>query len=192
VEAQKIENEANRLAYFYCDYKDPDTLVPINIINSLIRQLAMQNKYAFQEIETFWEQHTSEITRAAFEIDEGGSETTSGLHRKLLDDRPKTDDFQNENLAVELLQRMSNHFERVMVIVDGLDECGEQASASTSLLSGLADPELGRIETLLISREVHEIGVQLSEYEKLSIAANLSDIRLYVEKFFRLLLLNYT
>jgi len=59
-----------------------------------------------------------------------------------------------------------------MVIVDGLDECGEQASASTSLLSGLADPELGRIKTLLISREVHEIGVQLSEYEKLSIAAN--------------------
>ena len=180
------------MAYFYCDYKDPDTLVPINIINSLIKQLAMQNKDAFQEIETFWEQHTSEITCAAFEIDEGGSETTSRLRRRLLDDRPKTDDFQNENLAVELLQRISNHFERVMVIVDGLDECGEQASASTSLLSGLADPELGRIKTLLISREVHEIGVQLSEYEKLSIAAKLSDIRLYVERFFRLLLLNCT
>lgn len=180
----KIENEANGLAYFYCDYKDPETLVPTNILHSLIRQLAIQNEYAFQEIETFWEQYTLEMNRLAFDVEEEGNESTLKPPRRLPDDRSRTNAFQSEKLVTELLQRMSNHFERVMVIVDGLDECGEQTVASTILLSTLADSEFGRIKTLLASRDEQEIRDQLSGYDKLSIAAKLSDIRLYVERFF--------
>src|SRR5947207_1400460 len=93
-EAEKLEDEANGLAYFYCDYKDPTTQNPFNILGCLIRQLALHSDEAFEKVKLFYKKHKPQ-----------GKQAT-----------PTTD----EDLA-ELLRSMSNHFENVMVIIDALD-----------------------------------------------------------------------
>jgi hypothetical protein len=172
------------LAYFFCDYRDTETLVPVNILQSLIKQLAIQNEDTFQEVETFWEQHTPEAKRMAFEVEEESQGLTSRTARLLNDDHSRSKALSEEEHFVRLLQRMSMCFEQVMILVDGLDESGEQRAIVASLLSRLADAEVGKIKTILASRDEYEIRFQLSTHNKISIAAKSSDVRLYVERLF--------
>lgn len=152
-EAEKLEDEANGLAYYYCDYKDPSTQNPFNILGCLIRQLAMQNAEAFKKAESFYKKRNPQ-----------GKQATQAT---------------NNDLA-ELLQNMSNHFENVMIIIDALDECSSDRSYIVELISHLVQPNQNSLKVIFTSRKEIDIEMHLSEFDQVSIAAKSSDLKLYV------------
>ena len=76
---------------------------------------------------------------------------------------------------------MAANFERVTLVVDGLDECGSNATTVTELLVGLhCEHNETNINTLFLSRELIEIRDCLKAYTQVAIAAQRSDLKLYV------------
>ncbi len=87
------------LAYFYCDFREEKTKSAWNIIGSLIRQLAQQNRKCLYDLQDFYRQH-----------DPLGI-STKPCHA--------------EDLS-QLLQQMARKFDgEVMIVIDGLDEIEE-------------------------------------------------------------------
>lgn len=83
---------------------------------------------------------------------------------------------------LKLLKSLSRHFECVMVIVDGLDECSlpEERGNILHSLAILNVPEHGTIKTIYTSRDDVDIKRHFSGYNSLAIAARGSDLELYV------------
>ena len=67
-----------------------------------------------------------------------------------------------------------------MIVVDGLDECGKETTTVVELLSSLSKKELSSVQTLFLSRDEIEIRETLTDYNRLSIAADKGDLQLYV------------
>jgi len=78
-----------------------------------------------------------------------------------------------------LIRTLSTFFDEVMVIIDALDECGNDRSKVVELLASLNDDNFD-IKTLFTSRLETDIELYLDSYEKISIAATSSDLKLYV------------
>lgn len=151
----KCAYKSSGVAFFYCDYKDPRTNDPLVILGGLAKQLALQNERCLEKLEKFYQKNYS-----GFGAHFGGSKTP--------------EDF------CSLLQDLSLCFDGVLVIVDALDECGEGRSYVVELLAKLSTGNETRIKTLFTSRLEPDIEVHLGSYEKVSIAAQSSDLRLYV------------
>jgi hypothetical protein len=66
-----------------------------------------------------------------------------------------------------------------MIVVDGLDEITHDRAGVTRDLSSL-NSEGGKIKTLFASRPEVDIGYELGNFVRVSIAAMSSDLRLYV------------
>ena len=142
------------LAFFYCDYKNVATQDPRNILGSLACQLALQDEQSFAKLQAFYAKHNPP-------------------------DRPSIG-FDHDQLR-DLLVEMALNFNEVMIIVDALDECGTQNKKVTKLLSNLnGSNESSNIKTLFFSRDEQEIREVLEGYDKVSIAAKSSDLRLFV------------
>ncbi|TEY55498.1 hypothetical protein BOTCAL_0232g00060 [Botryotinia calthae] len=140
------------VAKFYCDYKDTQTHDPRTILGALARQLILQHKDAFTQLESFCEKHhMTEITQ--------GSATTDNFCEFIVD--------------------LSRNFSTTSIIVDGLDEIAEDRAEVTRLLKSLNNPS-GTIKTLLASRNEIDIKNVLANYPFVSIAAKSGDLRLYV------------
>ncbi len=68
-----------------------------------------------------------------------------------------------------------------MIIVDALDECGKAVKSLTKILAGLRSSNGDSdIKTLFLSRDEPDIKDILVDYPQLSIAAQNSDLKLYV------------
>lgn len=65
-------------------------------------------------------------------------------------------------------------------MIDALDECGTNRSHIVELLTSLHEGNETKIKTLFTSRLETDIEVHLGCYEKVSIAATSSDLKLYV------------
>jgi hypothetical protein len=78
-----------------------------------------------------------------------------------------------------LIQSLSTFYDEVMIIIDALDECGNDRSRVVELLA-ILNADGFNIKTLFTSRLETDIEVQLQSYEKISIAATSSDLKLYV------------
>lgn len=78
-----------------------------------------------------------------------------------------------------LIQTLSTFFDEVMIIIDALDECGNDRSKVVELLA-ILNADGFHIKTLFTSRLETDIEVHLESYEKISIAATSSDLKLYV------------
>lgn len=78
-----------------------------------------------------------------------------------------------------LIQSLSSYFDEVMIIIDALDECGNDRSKVVELLA-ILNADGFHIKTLFTSRLETDIEVHLESYEKISIAATSSDLKLYV------------
>ena len=140
-------------AYFYCDYKDVRTQDPANILGSLAKQLIRQNERCFKESEAFYEvHHSGEQVSTSYDPDE----------------------------LRDLILRMSSFFNRTMIVVDGLDECGKDITTVVELLSSLSKSEISSVQTLFLSRDEIEIRETLTDYNPLAIAADKGDLQLYV------------
>ncbi|MCJ1394650.1 hypothetical protein MMC18_007530 [Xylographa bjoerkii] len=83
------------IAYVYCDYKDPKTQSEIQLLSSIIRQLAEQSKPLPPEVNAFRDKYAEKRRH------------------------PTADE------RISLMRTISEHFERTYVFVDALDECAE-------------------------------------------------------------------
>jgi hypothetical protein len=151
--ALSTSNEENAVAYFFCDYKSRETQSPRNILGSLVEQIACQNNHSYGQLKTAAEEYTQKYNLQKWE--------------------PECDDL------VQLIVQMSESFKSVRIFVDGLDECGDHIVEATRYLSHLGELS-DRIKTLLSSRQLVEIQDIVREFQPISIAAQSTDIRLYV------------
>ena len=142
------------VAFFYCDYKNIATQDPRNILGSLACQLALQDEQSCVKLQAFYAKYNPP-------------------HRPSIG-------FDHDELR-DLLVDMASNFNEVMIIVDALDECGAQNKKVTRLLSSLnGSNEICNIKTLFFSRNEQEIREVLEGYGQVSIAAESSDLRLFV------------
>lgn len=152
-EAAKSNGET-ALAFFYCDYKDLATQDVSTILDSLIAQIAVCNKEALEVLL----EHYKKFCRPGQII--------------ISDDRPS---------QIELIHKLCDACKRVLIIVDGLDECGRKMSETIRELSLVNAESRSDISTLFLSRPEHEINQVLSnDYLHIPIAARNTDLRLYV------------
>jgi hypothetical protein len=99
------------LAYFYCDFREEKTKSAWNIIGSLIKQLAQQNRECLYDLEDFYRQHDP-----------------LGISTK---------PCNTEDLS-QLLRQMARKFDgEVMIVIDGLDEIEEGRVETIELLKSL-------------------------------------------------------
>ncbi|KAF4453712.1 hypothetical protein F53441_3721 [Fusarium austroafricanum] len=141
------------VAFFFCDYKDPDTWKSINILGALASQLARQSDEAFRILDQYY----------------------TSLYPP--DGLPQTAD--PEELRAQI-NKMSEKFDQTIIVVDGLDECGDLTDEVVENLIQLADYS-ERLSLALFSRDHYNIRIRLEdEFETIPIAAHTEDVRLYV------------
>ncbi|KAF4957510.1 hypothetical protein FSARC_11278 [Fusarium sarcochroum] len=141
------------VAFFFCDYKDSATWQTVNILGAVASQLARQNNEAF--------------------------DTLNRYHEDLNPPRglPQTPD-PDELRA--LISRMSELFGQTIIVIDGLDECGDCTDDVLDMLIQLNDYSEGT-SLAIFSRDHFNIRVQLEQdFEIFPIAAHTNDIQLYV------------
>jgi Cdc6-like AAA superfamily ATPase len=150
-EAISRSSESVAIAQFYCDYKDSITQDISTILSSLIKQLAFQSEDSFQILKEF---HIRHNPKGKLPV----PFTVPDLCQLFLD--------------------MAAPFNSVAIVVDALDECGKSTVANVKHLASLHRGPA--IKTLFLSRDEEDIRTVLSDYPEFSIAAQNSDLRLYV------------
>lgn len=145
---------SHAVAFYYCDYKDPETQKPSSVLGSIVQQLAKQDEQCFEKVQSFCDQKNPEYK----------------------------DDFEYDPQELQVLTlNMAANFELVTLTIDGLDECGSNATAVTELLVGLhCEDNETNIRIILLSRDEVEIRGCLVAYTHVAIAAQSSDLKLYV------------
>ena len=152
-ETSRTASRSTAAAYFYCDYKDIAKQDLSNILGSLAQQFAKQDEESFAKLRKFYETHNPEH-RLDFKYD---SET-----------------------LLDLLSAMTLDFDCAMIIVDGLDECGTNTPQVVDALTTLNDGGDSTVKTILFSRDEIDIRERLDNFTQVSIAAQRSDLKLYV------------
>ena len=141
-------------AYFFCDYKDSTTQEAHKILGCVVQQIAMQDQQSFAKVQTFYDTHSHGRTNPI--------------------------EYDSRDLC-RLIIEMGSNYDATMIIVDGLDECGERATYVTELLASLSNEATVDLRTLFLSREELDIQECLQDYDEVSIAARSSDLKLYVD-----------
>lgn len=140
-------------AFFFCDYKNEQTLKTTKIIGALASQLARQKDDAFNLLQDYYDELNS------------------------TDSLPKAAD--SDELRA-LVGKMCELFDQVLVVVDGIDECGDSMDEVAEMLSDLANSSQ-KMSMAIFSRDDVAIARQIEDDFKLvSIAARTHDIELYV------------
>ena len=152
-EALRISNPSTAVAYFYCDYKNPATQDLSNILGSLAQQFAKQDEDSFKKLREFHKAHNP--------------------------DHQSNVKYDSDALST-LVKEATLVFDSALIIVDGLDECGKNASVVVDALAALNEVDDSTIKTIFLSRDEIEIRERLENYTKVSIAARSSDLKLYV------------
>ena len=143
----------NAVVYFYCDYKMSVTQDLKTILGSLLVQLARQDERSFDKVQDFFYKHCDRKEVCSFVCDP-------------------------EDLFT-LLAEVADGFDTVAMLVDGLDECGSNSEDAASFLADLVRKS-SRVKTILFSRDIPEIRECMHDFTTLSIAAENTDLRLYV------------
>lgn len=141
-------------AYFFCDYKDSATHEAHKLLGCLVQQIARQDQQSFAKVQTFYDAHSHGRTNPI--------------------------EYDPQDLC-HLVIEMASNYDSTLVVVDGLDECGEHASIVTELLASLSNEATTDLRTLFLSREELDIRDCLQGYDEVSIAARNSDLKLYVD-----------
>jgi hypothetical protein len=152
---QRNGNDPDKaVAYFFCTYRELPSQDPCPILSSVCMQLALQNEEAFEILQ----------------------EAHDELYNSYLHTQPTS-----ERLA-EVLQRISACFNRVYLIIDGLDECGDHTEASVMSLAQIAASQKDDVINMaLLSRDEVVIRQIIEEdFEHIEIEARTEDVQLYV------------
>ncbi|KAI4602531.1 hypothetical protein KJ359_009779 [Pestalotiopsis sp. 9143b] len=141
------------VAFFFCDYKNEETWNIQNIIGAIAVQLAQQNESAFLKLQEY----------------HGKIKPSLGLQKS-----PDANDL------FEIIIDESEDFDRVLLMVDGLDECGDNADHVSRVLSDLAQ-EADNMSSAFFTRDEEGIRDIFEErFDQIEIAARSEDISLYV------------
>ncbi|KAH7165235.1 ankyrin repeat-containing domain protein [Dactylonectria macrodidyma] len=149
------KNRQTAVAYFFCTYRDPKTHLSSVILSSLAAQLAQQSESAFKVLAEYYEELQPD-------------------HQLSAD--PVADEL------IEVICEICTSFSQVYLIIDGLDECGNQVEASLRDLLDLAMTETHEIINIaVLSRDEAPIRHQLEEgFDCIEMEAHTDDIQLYV------------
>jgi len=139
------------MAFFFCDYKKPETHLVQTILGSIIKQIALQDDRSLHDLEAFYAIYNPK-------------------------GRPPLDITSSE--LCELIKTMASHFDDMMILIDGLDEIEANRIETVEILCSLTSA--GNIKNLFASRDEIDIRGCLAEYANVSIAAQSGDLRLYV------------
>lgn len=141
------------VAFFFCDYKDGETHLPVNLLGALASQLARQNDEAYAVLAKYYHELRGE---------------------RRLPRNPTVDGLQNA------LSEMLEKYDRTYVIVDGLDECDRHVDEVVAAFASWAKDN-DRLSIALLSRNEANIRAHLEDdYEKIEIAAHSEDVIEYV------------
>ncbi|KAJ9130936.1 Ankyrin repeat protein [Coniochaeta hoffmannii] len=143
------------VGFFFCDYKSPLTWDIANILGAVASQLARQKDEAFGVLQDYYHELHPQ----------------NGLKKN-----PDPSELRARII------KMSQLFDQVIIIVDGLDECGDNTDDVVEVLSELGEYTTG-MSMALFSRDHDSIrGYLQADFEHLEIAAHTDDVRLYVKK----------
>ncbi|KAJ8129274.1 hypothetical protein O1611_g4358 [Lasiodiplodia mahajangana] len=141
------------ITFFFCDYKDPKATIASNMLGAMASQLARQNDQAFDELKKLFESLHPE----------------DGLARE-----------PNSDILQDCLEEMFKCFDQIIIVVDGLDECGDNTDEVTRALANMADYSIN-VSMALASRDEYNIERKLREsFTKIQVGARKEDILLYV------------
>lgn len=147
------QNPAIGASFFFCDYRNEETLKSVNVLGALASNLARQKDTAFDLLQNYYD-----------ELHSAGS----------LPKKADPDDLR------ALVGRMCEQFDQVLVVVDGVDECGNSMDEVAEALSDLANTT-NAISMAIFSRHEWEIERQIGDdFKSISIEARTQDIDLYV------------
>jgi hypothetical protein len=148
------KNSEEKLAYFYCDYKQSSTHEPANILRSLIKQIGLQSEEAFAILKDFWKAR-------------GGSK-----------DNPELALSPAE--LKQLLKSMTRPISKLFLVIDALDECIDTRSEVLDALKDLHISQEENIRVLYTSRNEVDIQQALTAFTEVPIEAKSVDLELYV------------
>ncbi|PVH94333.1 ankyrin [Periconia macrospinosa] len=142
------------VAFFYCDYKNKETHDIRNILSTLASQLARQNTDSFQLLKNY--------------------------HEKLRPSNHLKKEPEQDEL-IKLIHAMSDTFEDVRIIVDGVDECGNSAGEVSRELRLMASQH-DTMSLGLLSRDEQDIRDELDDSfcDYIEISAHTKDLEHYV------------
>ncbi|KAF5009576.1 hypothetical protein FDECE_4234 [Fusarium decemcellulare] len=140
-------------AFFFCDYKDSKTWSSVNILGAVSSQLARQKDEAFEILRQYYDE----------------------LHpARGLAKTPDPDELRAR------ISQMSELFDQTIIVVDGLDECGDSTEDVVDALMQVTD-DSDKVSMALFSRDHFNIRIRLDEdFEVIPIVAHTEDIQLYV------------
>ncbi|KAF5005359.1 hypothetical protein FDECE_8171 [Fusarium decemcellulare] len=141
------------VAFFFCDYKQESTLTPVNILGSIASQLAIQRDDTFELLQVYYNE----------------------LHPARTLNKPA-----DPNELVAIIASMCELLQQVIIVVDGLDECGDGIGDVLEILSDLAG-YTGTTSIALLSRNDFEIKQVLEDnFNQIPIEAHTDDVDIYV------------
>lgn len=151
------KSSTRAVAFFYCDCKDERSQNTVNLLATLVAQISLHNENCFLALKDYYDE----------------------LHSK--DQMPRQPRVKG---LMKLLQSMSSGFQDVRIIVDGLDECGDNTTDVGKALMEVMSTSNSKISLALLSRDISEIrdifGAPVCEH--IEIAAQTEDVALYVRE----------
>ncbi|PSN71685.1 hypothetical protein BS50DRAFT_234023 [Corynespora cassiicola Philippines] len=150
----KRSGAGRAVAYFYCDYKDKNSQDPVKLLGTLASQIARQAPEAFELLERYHERWNPENSLRV---------------------NPDAKDL------LSLLKKMICVFDDVRLVVDALDECGDNTRLISNLLKELASSDGANVSLALFSRDEADIrDILTPPFSKhVEIAAHTEDVEQY-------------
>ncbi|KAF0638064.1 hypothetical protein FPSE5266_09602 [Fusarium pseudograminearum] len=141
------------VAFFFCDYKNPATLRLVNILGAIAVQLALQNDASYEILEKYHEDLNPPNDLAT-------TPDVDGLER--------------------IIASMIKAFRQVLIVVDGLDECGNEMGSVTMSLAAFASLDTPA-SVALFSRQEPNIRARMgNDFNEIPIEAHTEDVEIYV------------
>ncbi|KAL1592698.1 hypothetical protein SLS60_011114 [Paraconiothyrium brasiliense] len=143
------------VAFFYCDYKTIESQKPMHVLACLASQIARQSEDSFQVLKDYYSRLRP---------------------RDQLKQEPEVSEL------LDIIREMSSTFEDVRIVVDGLDECGDNAGSLTENLLSLCDANGGKTYLAFLSRNEADISkaIEKRDHKHIEIAAKSKDLDHYV------------
>ncbi|PTD02200.1 hypothetical protein FCULG_00012248 [Fusarium culmorum] len=141
------------VAFFFCDYKNTATLRLEKILGAISVQLALQNDASYEILERYHE-----------DLNPPNELSTT----------PDVDGLESA------IASMIKTFRQVLIVVDGLDECGDEMGSVTMSLAAFASLDTPA-SVALFSRQEPDIRARMgNNVTKILIEAHTDDIEIYV------------
>lgn len=154
------------IAFFFCDYKRPETHMPEAVLRSLVQQIGRQNERCYKRLESFISKHSR---------NPGDNRAELSLSNQL-----RNLSFEMIDLEA-LLAQIAADLRQLVILVDGLDECGDYVRSVVQTLKHISECS-PHVKTYLSSRDIPDIRKAFSEWPSISIAARSIDLLLFVSE----------